>query len=178
MRASNDLTSASREEGLCCQDFCELHANKQEHKSAGNPELLERFLGCLKPPHWKSPPVSPPPTHPPTCFTLEPYQDAESVSCRILVTSRQLSCFSDPPLHTSAAQTKRHKCKQEMNSIVFYFSINLSSWQVQQKIIKPSGGQNHVSFSCDIQNWRKKIKKIFFIRCWSQFSPGALTLVY
>ena len=43
MRASNDLTSASREEGHCCQDFCELHVNNEERNSAGNPELLERF---------------------------------------------------------------------------------------------------------------------------------------
>lgn len=49
--------------------------------------------------------------------------------------------FLTLPCNTSVAQTKRHKCKQEMNSIVFYFSINLSSWQVQQKIIKPSGGK-------------------------------------
>ena len=96
-------------------------------------------------PRWKSPPVLPPPTHPPPASLWSLIRMQKASPAGFLSPPGSSPAFLTPPhthsCNTSVAQTKRHKCKQEINSIVFYFSINLSSWQVQQKIIKLSGGK-------------------------------------
>lgn len=66
--------------------------------------------------------------------------------------ARPLSCILTSSAVAHCRSDKDTKCKQEMNSIIFYFLINLSSWQVQQKTVKIIRGQNHLS---DIQNRKK-----------------------
>lgn len=147
MRAHNDLTSF-REERWGLPVFLDLlttcKTEQLRPQDGRKSSLIHNF--------WKDfrfvwSPAGIATSHPPpTSFALEPYQDAASIFCRISVTGRDLSCIlqsltllQSSESHTTLRQS--HKCQQEINSIIFYFLINLSSWQVQQKIIKPSGGK-------------------------------------
>lgn len=141
MRAHSVLTSFTEERCRCQQHNVRLKKKCNTH-DAENSYQCRIFgkISCLS----ELPLVLPPPTHPPPALPCSLIRMQKASSMIFLSLAGSAFLFSNPwPISNllSSRLTLRHihKCQQEIKSIMFYFLINLSSWQVQHKITKPSG---------------------------------------